>query len=440
MRPLFATFLLLAVLVTGALVAVDLAMLLANPGDQHPHLTAPDASSNDVRLIHAFYEAANQVMAGAGDKALSTVAAPRIELHHIGPPQGGNTQVAAYFAALSRTGPLQFHVARIVSDETGYLVMVDVAHASSYDSVSGERNLSLRWTTTDRFEIAQGLIEDYWPGRLPMPAMPPLPQVHLERIPRNAVSALARLELAPSTSQRALQIPAQQLLIVESGEVVLESREPVRVSRGGAPWRDEQMGADPTEKRILAPGDAVLAPDGGLRLSNRQLEPASLLSVLIASRDELYGPKHALSDDLLVAIAMHDPKRLASPSTWASGVTSTALAVANLPVTAFSLDVSSRTVSLAPGQQCAACTNTAVAFAIVTAGFLEIALDNPSDASATSTPSATATPSARLLWPGDATTLNRDAPPSLENAGPSELTVSLIELIPSVTLATPPPS
>ena len=273
MRPLLATLLLIAVLTTGALVAVDLVMLLARPGGQQPHLTAPDASSDDARLIHAYYDAANQVMAGAGDQVLSTMAAPGVLLHQDGfSPRAGSNQLAAHFTALSRIGPLHFHITRIVADETGYLVLVDVTHARDSDSDSGESSPSDRWTTTDRLEIGNGLIAEYWPGSLPMPAMAPLPLLHLERIPRNPVSALARLELAPGTVMRALEIPAQQLLIVESGEITLESQESLRVSRGGAPWRDEQIGADPTamEQRILAPGDAVLAPSGGLRFSNRR--------------------------------------------------------------------------------------------------------------------------------------------------------------------------
>ena len=98
-----------------------------------------------------------------------------------------------------------------------------------------------------------------------MPAMPPLPLVNLERIARNPVSALSRLELAPGTSLRALEIPAQQIVIVEAGEIVLESQETLRVTHGGAPWRDEQTGPDPTEQRVLDPGDAVQVPSGGLR-------------------------------------------------------------------------------------------------------------------------------------------------------------------------------
>lgn len=434
MRPLLATFLMIALLATGTLVAVDLAMLLALPEDQRRHLTAPDASSEDARLIHAFYDAANTLTTDVGEQVLSTLTAPGVLLRQNGfSPRAGSDQIVAHFSALSRTGPLHFQITRIVADETGYLVLVDVTHARASPPVSGERSPSAHWTTTDQLEIGDGLIDQYWPGILPMTTMPPIPLVRLEHIPRNPVSALARLELAPGASLRALEIPALQLLIVESGEITSESQKSPRVSRGGGAWRDEQIAADPTEQRILAPGDAVLAPSGGLRLSNRRPEPASLLSVLIVSRDDLYGPKHALSDDLLVAVAMHDPKRLAAPSSWASGVTSTPLGVASLPDAASSLDVSGRTISLAPGQQCAACANSTTAFAIVTAGFLEIALDNASDVTATPAPAA------RLLWPGDAATLDRISPLSLENAGPSELTLSLIELVPGDTLATPRP-
>lgn len=434
MRPLIAMLLLLALIVTGSLVAADILQFLGPTRDRLQY--QPAAAANDARLIDAFYGGANQIISGADPRALLAVAAPEMLLHEAGSAQHqGIESLTTYFAAMARPVPMRFQVRRVVPDDKGYLVLLDVmADAVPTTSIANPAAIQ-QWTTTDKLAISKGMVREYWPGAVPLLPLPGMPGLKLDALSNPAVAALARLEIAPGAVMRELNIPARQMIVVEHGAIRLRTPGAVRISRGGGPWREEEVRADTSQTQSPVPeleaGDAALAPAAGLSLSNDQAEPASVLSILITAQQVLNAPKYKLSEAMLVAVGMHDPRRQGESTRWDTGVTSTPLAAIDLPddMSAMAIAGSSRVV--ATGERCSECIAAPFGFAVITSGLMDLTSD-VSDSS----PDNSAQ-SARLLWAGDAASITPSHSVALANAGPSPLILFIFRLAPEATIATP---
>lgn len=431
MRSIFAAFLTIAVILTGALVALDLALVLGiSPIVEGPRRENP-AASDDASLVHSFYKAANDLLSGEGESNLITFVTPHLRVHSgAGGTSDGFSTLTSHFTTLRRQGDVRLQVVQVIGEDRDFTALVE-AHATTQNSSpeSSERHPPL-WLTIDRFRVQDGMIDEYWPGAIESRPLPALPHVALSEIPSGAVLSLSRLELGPEVTLRALAIPAPQLLFVESGVVTLAAPGTASVSRAGDARLDVRPPSSNADDILLGPGDAVLIqPGSGQGLVNPGDEPVALLSMLIAPRDALYGSRHHHSLDMLVAAGMHDPARLSRRTIWATEVVSETLAIGSLheatsPLNAVHL--TGRQLVIEPGESAIRSESSQLTFVIVSSGLMSAGpATAPGTRLATPPPGA---PEFRLLRSGDALAVLAEDPVFLKNAGATRLDLAIIEV------------
>jgi predicted SnoaL-like aldol condensation-catalyzing enzyme len=443
-RSVLAAVLTTALLVTGVLVAIDLALLI-EPGSFIAASESADlAPSDDLRLVHAFYDAANAFLSGENAMALTAVVSPQVRTHvGTAAPAGGPAALAAHFASLQRQGDLRLRVVRLVADDGELTTMVEAYPATQLEPVNANEQVPPLWRTIDRLRIEGGMIAEYWPGAVESRPLPPLPRFTVSIFPEETTISLARLEVGPGAVLRPLDVPFPQLVLVENGTLVISRQLALSVARASESTFTWRPAASSPEELLLGPGDAVLVPaDTGQAIANRADEPASLISMLVAPHAALFGPKHNFTTDELTAVAMHDPARVGRRTAWASGVTTETLAVGDLPtITATTglLELVGKQITLDPGERTPPATFPGLTFGIVSSGILHVAITPTTDggaATAVASPEAQ-DPGSRLLRAGDAASVAPGAIVSMENVGATRLDLMLIEANRAAGVATP---
>lgn len=447
MRPLLASFLAIAVGITGILVAIDLALVLGGESPPAGHSQENPVSASEEALVAAFYDAANELLSARDTWAFTSVALPGVRVHlESGTTRAGLDALQSHFLALQRQGDVRLDVARLVGNDNEFTTLIE-AHPQS-DLPTSPRHDPPLWQAIDHFRIEGGMISDYWPGAVDSRPLPRIPALSLPLAMSDPAVSMARLELGPGGTLRGLDIPNPWLFVVESGQVTLPAPSDAVVARAAEARPDPGQPVERQDAFLLGPGDTVLIPaNSGQSVINHGARPAALLSFLFAPWNDLFGPKHSLTRDMLMAAAMHDPARIGTKTEWAAGVVSETLATGALPIGGTGLrkaHLSGAALSVEPGEHVVLSPAPGLRFALVMSGLLSADQSvTPEAVHAIATPSGNqrlAFPRIQLLREGDALAVVPGSQRLLENAGTTRLDLSILEIRIDESVEAPTPT
>lgn len=425
MRNAVAAMLAVAMLITSALIALEIAVLMRTP----IQIGAPNAAGATVAdhepLLRAFYDAANALLAGERSTLLATVISPEIQTHDgSNATARGEDGLRDYLAGLGQRGDISFHVVQVIGDDAEIAVVVETRQTPSR-----------RWRGVDLFRLEAGVIADYWPSSLNTPLPFSLPSITVPAPDAAMGVSLTRLELAPAAEPVSLAVPVPHLLLVETGAINVSREHALQIARAGVS-RFAFMAADPAaEHLLLRPGDAILVPEAASpRVWNAGTSSASALSLIVDSRARLFGQLRAGPSSLVTMEIMHDGWRVGRKTAWDGGAVTETLAVKHLPVGQYpkGIEITSNQFALDPGQRSSPLPPGALRLAIVRAGVVGVSVIN-SDAVPISVPnpdSLLAAAANHLFWAGDAFWIEASEAPHLANAGAAPLDILLIDVVP----------
>lgn len=449
MRNAVAAMLAVAMLITSALIALDLAALMRTP----LHVVASDADAisetDHEPLVRTFYDAANALLDGERSPLLATVVSPEVETHAgVSPAASGEFGVREYLEGLRLRGARSLRAMRVIGQGPEIAVVVEAQKPPPVDTGETGGPAPLLWRTVDLFHIDAGMIVGYWPGATANPASSPLPSVTMPTSDAKMGVSVSRLELGPGAEPTSLFAPIPHLLLVETRTLTVSRDHAVKLARAGVS-QFTSLAVDPgAEDLLVRPGDALLLAEvSPYRVQNPGTSSASALSLLVAPTALLFqqiSQISAASSASVTVTAMHDGWRVGRRTAWDNGAITETLAVKHLPIDRGLADVtlSSSQLSLEAGQRNPPLTPGALRFAIVRSGVVGVSVIN-SDAVAIAAPrpdSQLAVAANHLFWAGDAFWIEASEAPVLANAGVNPLDILLIEVIPveDGSEATPP--
>jgi hypothetical protein len=440
-RNVIAVMLTFAMLATASVIAVELAALSGTPSPfsaaENPRFAGVDQTS----LVEAFYDAVNRHLAGEDSLLLATIASPRIAVH-VGedPDVRGPVALLKHLDGLRQRGQVSLHFARLIGDGSEVAAVVEARAPASDEEDRSDRG-PLLWRTIDLFRIEAGMIAAWWPGTIELPPSPPLPAATVRVPSGDAGISLSRLELSAGTDGMSLDAPHPQVFLVESGAFAISREQRLAVSHAGDITFTTLDAAPGGDDLLLRPGDALFLPARSpVDIRNGGTAGASALSLLVAPRAQLLSQVHAMPNDLVTVMVMHDAWRIGRRVTWKSGAVSETLAVslrADEDGTGGPLRLSGNPVTLDPGQRLPPLPPGDLRFAIVRSGVLSVSeldrLAEPTRVPGTIQQTVMAGSSAvdaasHLFWAGDVFAIEAGEAPVFENAGATRLDVLLVEI------------
>jgi hypothetical protein len=413
-----------AMVVMGALVALDLGALLSTPSLLAPH-SSDTTASGDTYLVQEFYAAANAVLAGDSPETLAAIVAPNLET--IGPadtdaPGRGQDGLTDHLTRLRKRGAIVLDVVRIMGTGNDIAALIETRMAAPSGTPASLVPPATTSQMVEVFRLEAGRIVAYWPGTLRDVPLPSLPALTVAAPAEEVGVSLARMELGPQTSPTLLRSPFPHVLLVESGALAVPRHGALAVALNGAP-RFFELPASTGEMLLLAPGDALLVPaDGWFELRNAGDAPAAALSLHLAPRAALFTPPQASRLEAPTLQALHDPGRVGSRVTWGNNVITESLAYGVLPdpdpalAALAALTVSGAALPIEPGEQASPLPPGDLRFVVVQAGTFSLA----------GSPSGMA-PS-RLYRAGEAIVAETGQTPLLDNAGPTRLDLLVLSV------------
>jgi hypothetical protein len=424
-RIVVATALTIALVATGLLLALEIAVLIAptprSPaaGDRNQDI-ATHANGVEIR---AFYAAANAILAGNGTPPATTGAAPRLPV----PTQTGDA-VLTHLKTLAGQGVGRLEVEGFVGDGRQVSVLVAGYRPVRTDDSPDGAGAPL-WRTVDTVRLADGAIVAYAPGPIPSSPPLPLPPATLAALPGAMDVSLARIELAPEAIVSPFMAPYPHLLVVESGTLTVSGRHRVALARAGdaafAPW---PTGANDFDL-VLGPGDAMLLPEGlGMMLRNENPAPVSAFSLLIAPPEALAALRGDDGNEAFTVLRMHDPANVAQPIARGDGVFTTALATTRLADGSErprSIRVETDAILMAPGDRLPPASADQTTLVVVESGMVSV-----SRLAVASSEGAAHDPGEdnRVVRGGEAVALAAGSTPMLDNGSTSPAEVLLFQI------------
>jgi hypothetical protein len=234
-------------------------------------------------VVHAFYAAANRVIATGDQRALDGVVAEHLVTHGplpaLAPGRGG---LARYLLSLHATHPrLELVVGQIVTAQNQALVHLEISGDGAGSFLGSRwRAGSQPWGTIDAIAISGQRVVEFWGGGSGHAMLETLGQAGIE-VTSPALLALDRLVIPPDASFSATGADETRLLFVEAGMVTV-----VATPRGG----DESTGQAPQPSRLVA-GDLLSLPTRSrIELHNTGGAPASMLVLAAGLQDQESRP------------------------------------------------------------------------------------------------------------------------------------------------------
>jgi hypothetical protein len=433
-RNTVAAILIVAMLVTSGVIALDFANLMRTP---HPVTTPHAAVASGVDyepVIATFYDAANALLAGESSTLLATVIAPDIEIHAgNGPAASGERGMRDYLEGLRLRGAGALTVVRQIGSSDEIAVVIEAHDARS--GAGPSTATAPRWRTVDLFRMDAGMIAGYWPGSLENPALPSLPSLALPASAETMSVSLGRLEIGPDAEPTPLVAPVPHLLIVETGTLAISRDSSFEFARAGSSHFVSEA-ADPGAGELVAgPGDALLLPAVDSHLvRNPGKSSASALSLLVAPSALIFHQTRAGTATQLTVDLMHDGWRIGRRTTWDTNVVTESLAVKHLPLnrnltetslhgSQLALEPGQRHPPLTPGKlRLAVVRSGVVGVSVITSDTVPISVPNP-DSELAAAPD-------HLFWAGDVFWIESSEAPVLANAGVAPVDILLIDIVP----------
>ena len=337
MRNALAVVLTIALFGVGGLFAANLTTTLDAPPLQLS-VSSPAIDPAVASVAIAFYAAVNAMLAGDAGNALADVVGPTIAVgRDAGHQHSGVAALVDYVATLRRQGALELEPGPPLTD--GSMLAVPIAIRRARDAphaLAGDTDAPLGMTI-DLLNIVGERVVAYWPGTVVLSPPAPPPTVFPVESGEMALS-LARIQL-PAGATLDLGRPGPQLLLIESGSLLLHPEERTASSAGNEDVAVARVGETTYTQLTTMRGrvvgrNVVLNAGDALRLSRSSdfavdvagAEPAVLLSLRLAPRAEVRDPTDVRPHDGLTLAGAHNPSSF-DRITWPDGAVTQTLAV-----------------------------------------------------------------------------------------------------------------
>jgi predicted SnoaL-like aldol condensation-catalyzing enzyme len=279
-------------------------------------------------LIHRFYAASNAVLAGSSPAALDHILAPDLITHHAGMAPGDHAALVSHLTDLRRAAPgAHLRVSTVLAEGEWAAARVSLLGLDPIVDGVPLAPAPAPPAQTEFFRVVDGKIAEYWPGGSAINVPRALPPIAVAPWMTDTAVALARFTFPTGAALRDLESPAEHLILLESGELDIRlsgSASWFEAGRAQAGWQAIPASG---QELILRAGDAVLIPPGiHHTISNAHPGAATMLGIAMYAIAALGAlePENDVGDSRLIAI--YDPARVGTETTWDRHVSADVLA------------------------------------------------------------------------------------------------------------------